>query len=73
MDIIIEEIANCKDFKKSHIEVETFDNIKDLKYPQEHENNCKIILDDLNKKGINNDKIQAIFKRGRHNIFIFFL
>ena len=38
-----------------------------MKYPQEYENNSIIILDDLNEKEINNDKIQAMFKRSRHN------
>ena len=67
IDIVIEEIVNNKDFQKSNIEKETFDNIEELKYPQEYENNSIITLDDLNDKEINNDKIQAMFKRGRHN------
>ena len=72
LDTIIEEIFNKKDFEELHTEVETFDNTKELNYPQEHENNSIIILDDLNKKESNNDKIQAMFKRGRHNEFIVF-
>ena len=74
IDIVIEEITNNKDFEKSNTEIETFDNIEELKFPQEYENNSIIILDDLNEKETNNDKIQAVFKRGRHNnlsIFIF--
>ena len=67
IDIIIEEIVKNKDFEKSNTEIETFESIKDLKFPQEYENNSIIILDDLNEKEINNDKIQAMFKRGRHN------
>ena len=67
IDIIIEEIINNKDFQKSDIEREKFDNIEELKYPQEYENNSIIILDELNEKEINNEKIQAMFKRGRHN------
>ena len=47
--------------------IETYDNIEELRYPQEYENYSIIILDDLNEKEINNDKIQAMFKRGRHN------
>ena len=38
-----------------------------MKFPQDYENNSIIILDDLNEKEINIDKIQAMFKRGRHN------
>ena len=67
IDIVIEEIVNNKDFEKSDTEIETFDNIEELRFPQEYENNSFIILDDLNEKEINNDKIQAMFKRGRHN------
>ena len=67
IDIVIAEVINNKDFEKSNTEIETFDNIEELKFPQEYENNSIIILDDLNEKEINNDKIQAMFKRGRHN------
>ena len=67
IDIVIEEIVNNKDFKKSDTEIETYDSIEELKFPQEYENNSFIILDDLNEKEINNDKIQTMFKRGRHN------
>ena len=67
IDIVIEEVINNKDFKKSNTEIETFDNIEELRYPQEYENNRIIILDDLNEKEIINDKIQVMFKRGRHN------
>ena len=44
-----------------------------MKYPQEYENNTIIILDDLNEKEINNDNIQAMFKRGRHNNLSIFI
>ena len=73
IDILIEEIVNNKDFEKSDIEIETFDNIENLKYPQEYEDNSIIILDDLNEKEINNDKIKAMFKRGRHNNLSIFI
>ena len=73
IDIVIEEVINNKDFEKSDCEIETFDNIEDLKFPQEYENNSIIILDDLNEKEINNEKIQAMFKRGRHNNLSIFI
>ena len=38
-----------------------------MKYAQEYENNSIIILDYLNEKEFNNDKKQAMFKRGRQN------
>ena len=57
IDLVIEEIVNNKGFEKSDTEIETFDNIEELRYPQDYENDCIIILDDLNEKEINNDKI----------------
>ena len=74
IDVVIEELGNNKDFEKSETEIETFDSIEEIKYPQEYENISIIILDDLNEKEINNDKIQAMFKRGRHkNLSIFII
>ena len=64
---MIEEVINNKDFEKSDIEIETFDNIEQLKYPQEYEDEGIIILDDLNEKEMNDPRVQAMFKRSRHN------
>ena len=47
IDIVNEDIVKNKDFEKSVIEIETFDNIEEIRYPQEDENNGIIILDDL--------------------------
>ena len=44
-----------------------------MRYPQEYENNRIIILDDLNVKEINNEEIQAMFKRGLHNNLSIFI
>ena len=66
IDVVIEEIVNTKDLKKTDTEIETFDNFEELRFPKEYEKNSIIILDDLNEKEINNDKKQAMFKRGRH-------
>ena len=74
IDVVFDEIVNIKDFEKPDTEIETFDSIQELKYQQEFKNNSIIILYNLNEKEINNEKIQALFKRGRHNnlsIFIF--
>ena len=73
IDVVIDEIVNNKDFEKSNTEIETFDNFEELRFPQEYENNSIIILDDLNEKEINNEKIQAMFKRSRHNILSIFI
>ena len=50
LDKAIEEVINNKDFQKSDTEIETYESIEDLKFPQEYENNSIIILDDINKK-----------------------
>ena len=73
IDIVIEELVNNKDFERSGTDIETVDNIEELKFPEDYENNSIIILDDLNQKEINNDKKQAMFKRGRHNKLSIFL
>ena len=73
IDIVIEEIVNNKDFEKSLTEIETFDNIEDLKFPQEYENNSIIILDDLNQKEMDDPRVQAMFKRSRHNNLSIFI
>ena len=48
-DEVIGDIINKKDFEKSDTEIQTFDNIKEVKYPQEYENNIRIFLIDLSK------------------------
>ena len=73
LDILIEEMINDKDFEKSNIEIETFDKIENLKYPQEYENNSIIILDDLNQKEMEDPRVQALFKRSRHNNLSIFI
>ena len=35
IDVVIEEIVNKKDFEKSDTEIETFESIEELKFPQE--------------------------------------
>ena len=67
IDIVIEEVINNKDFQKSDIEIETYDNIEELKFPQDYESNSTIILDDLNQKEMDDPRVQAMFKRSRHN------
>ena len=73
IDIVIEEIVYNKDFQKSDTDIETFDNIEDLKFPQEYENSSIIILDDLNQKKIDDPRVQAMFKRSRHNNLSIFI
>ena len=71
---MIEEIVNNKDFQKSDTEIETYESIEGLKFPQEYENNSIIILDDLNQKEMDDPRVQAMFKRYRHkNLSIFII
>ena len=73
LDLVIEEVINNKDFEKSDIEIETFDNMENLKIPQEYENISIIILDDLNQKEMDDPRVQAMFRRSRHNNFSIFI
>ena len=73
IDIVIEEIVSSKDFEKSDTEIETYESIEEIKNPQEYENNSFIILDDLNQKELDDPRVQAMFKRSRHNNSSIFL
>ena len=73
IDVVFEELFKNKDFEKSDTEIETYESIEELKLPQEYEYSSIIILDDLNEKEINNDKIQALFNRGRQNNLSIFI
>ena len=73
IDIVIEEIVNNKDFKKSDTEIETYESIEELKFPQEYENGGIIILDDLNEKEMNDPRVQVMFKQSRHNNLSIFI
>ena len=35
INLVIEEIVNNKDFEKSHTEIETYESVEELKYPQD--------------------------------------
>ena len=74
IDVVIEEIVNNKDFEKRNTEKETNESIEELKLPQEYEDGGFIILDDLNEKEKTDPRVQAMFKRSRHNnLFIFII
>ena len=72
-NLVIDEVINNKDFEKSYTELETDDSVEELKYPQKYNFNQSIvnILDDLNQRKINDPRVQAMFKRSRHNCFFF--
>ena len=44
-----------------------------MKFPQEYEINSIIILDDLNQKEMDDPRVQAMFKRSRHNNLSIFI
>ena len=68
-----EEIVNNKDFEKSDTEIETYESIEELKFPQGYDDGGIIILDDLNEKEIKDPRVQAMFKRSRHNNLTIFI
>ena len=67
IDVVIEEIVINKDFEKSDTEIETYQSIEELKFPQEYDDGGIIILDDLNEKEMIDPRVQAMFKRSRNN------
>ena len=69
----LDEIGNNKDFEKSNTEIETKESIEALKFPQDYEINSIIILDDLNQNEMDDPKVQAMFKRSRHNQLSIFI
>ena len=73
IDIVIDELINYRDFRKSDCEIETFESIEDLKFPQEYEINSNIILDGLNQKKMDDPRVQPMFKRSRHNNLSIFI
>ena len=67
------KIVNTKDFEKSDTEIETYESIEELKFPQECDDGGNIILDDLNEKEMNDTCVQAIFERSRDNKLSIFI
>ena len=72
IDVVIEEIVHNEDIEKADTEIEFYETIEELKLPQDYDDGGIIILEDLNEKEMNDPRVQSMFKRSRHNIFIFF-
>ena len=71
-DIVIDEFVNNRDFEKSDIEIETLESIEEIKFPQEYKDGGTNIPDNLNEKEMNDPRVQAAFKRSRHdNLSVF--
>ena len=73
IDVVVEEIVNNKDFQKSDTEKETYEIFEELKVPQEYDDGGIFILDDLNEKEMIDSRVQAMFKRSRHNNLSIFI
>ena len=50
IDSVIDQIYNDKHFERSGTELDTYESIEEIKYPQEYEDGGIIILDDINGK-----------------------
>ena len=70
---MIKEIVKNKDAEKSSTEIETYESIEKLELPQEYDDGGIIILDNPNEKEMNDQRVQAMFKRSGHSISIIFI
>ena len=73
IDIKNEEIVNDKDLQIADTEIETYETIEELNFPQDYDDGGIIILDDLNEKEMNDPRVQAMFKRSIHNNYLYSL
>ena len=62
IDIVIDEKVSNENFEKSDTEIETYESIEELKFPQEYDDGGIIILEE-----VNDPRVQALFKRSIHN------
>ena len=60
-------MVNHKDSEKSDTEMEAYESIEELKFPQEYENGGIIVLDDLNEREMIDPRVQAMFAKSRDN------
>ena len=60
-------MVNNKDFEISYTEIEIQELKEEWKILQEYEDGGVINLDDLNEREMNDPRVQAMFKRSRHN------
>ena len=70
---MIGEIFNIKHFQKSDTEIQTYESIEELKFPQECDEGGIFILNDLNERQMKDPRVQAMFKRSRHNNLSIFI
>ena len=72
-DVVIDEIVHNKNFEKSSTEIETYESIEELGFPQEYDVGGLIILDDLYEKELNDPRVHAMFKRHRQKFLSNFI
>ena len=72
---MIEEVINSKDFEKSDREIETSEIMEELRYSQEYKSDesSVINLHELNQKEMEDPRVQAMFKRFKHNNYSIFI
>ena len=68
--MVIVEVVIDEDFEKPETEIENFESMKVPKCPQYCHADFPLVnnLDDINEKHKNDLRVQAMFKRPRHNI-----
>ena len=62
IDVVIDERVNNKDFERFDTEIQTYECLEELRYPQKHENDAIIILNDFFEKEMEVPAVQAMFK-----------
>ena len=70
-DIVIDGIVNNNDFEKSNTDIETFDIIEEIKYPQDYEIFINIMLDDLIEKKLTTIKYKRCLNEGVKKSYLF--
>ena len=67
-------IEDCLNDDLSDIEISVYENIDELKYPQDYQGEpTVIILDNLNENEMKDERVQALSKRSRHNNISIFI
>ena len=73
IDAVIDEVVNDKEFEKSETEIKTNKSKEKNKMSADLWRWGVIIIDDSNEREVNNPRIQAMFKRSRHNSLSIFI
>ena len=71
MNLVIEGVIINKE--KTDTEIETYESREESKFSQDYEDKGFIILDDQIEREMNDPRVQAMFKRSRHNNLSIFI